>query len=51
MQLAGPFHLIQAREFDFVERRARGFQMTLGEMQIDRSGFEVGVTEQQLHGR
>ena len=35
MQFAGPLHLIQAREFDFVERRAGCFQMTFRKMQID----------------
>ena len=39
MQFAGPLHLIQAGEFDFVERRAGCFQMPLGEMQIDGSGL------------
>jgi hypothetical protein len=40
-----------AGQFEFVERRACGFQMALGEMKVNGSGFEVGVTEQQLYGR
>ena len=32
-------------------RRARRFQMALREMQVNGSGFKVGVAEQQLHRR
>jgi hypothetical protein len=49
MQLAGSLHSLRTGQLEFVERRAGGFQMTLGEMKVNGSGFKVGVTEQELH--
>ena len=51
VQPSRPLHLVRARQFRVVERRAGRFQMALGQMQVDGGGLEVGVPEQRLHGR
>jgi hypothetical protein len=47
---AGTFHLIRAGAFGVIERRACGLQMALGEVKINRGGFDVRMSEQCLHG-
>jgi hypothetical protein len=50
VQPARPLHLIQARQLRVVEWRAGRSEMALGKMKVDRSGLEVGMPEQRLHG-
>lgn len=49
MQPARAFHLRGFGPFELVERGACRFQMPFGQMQVNGRGFEVGVTEEQLH--